>query len=142
VFAGRRVVYLPDFTPEAWVATVGDEQITQAMVVPTMLARVLDVLARDGEMLPRLRHLADGGGRMPEPAIERAVACLPHVAFVNAYGLTETSSTIALLGRRAHPRSRPARGSRRPGRRDRRVRRQLIEGEGLGVNFPLPVGAS
>ena len=98
VFAGRRVVYLPDFTPEAWVAAVRDEQITQAMVVPTMLARVLDVLARDGEALPRLRHLAYGGGRMPAPVIERAVACLPHVDFVNAYGLTETSSTIALLG--------------------------------------------
>jgi acyl-CoA synthetase (AMP-forming)/AMP-acid ligase II len=105
VFAGRRVVYLPDFTPEAWVATVRDEQITQAMVVPTMLARVLDVLARDGESLPRLRHLAYGGGRMPAPVIERAVACLSHVDFVNAYGLTETSSTIALHGPEDHRRA-------------------------------------
>ena len=35
---------------------------------------------------------------MPAPVIARALAKLPHVAFVNAYGLTETSSTIALLG--------------------------------------------
>ena len=35
---------------------------------------------------------------MPLAVIERAMALLPDVDFVNAYGLTETSSTIALLG--------------------------------------------
>ena len=34
---------------------------------------------------------------MPVPVIERALALMPHVDFVNAYGLTETSSTIAVL---------------------------------------------
>ena len=98
VYAGRRVVYLPAFTADAWVATARDEQITQAMVVPTMLGRILDVLERQDEALPALRHLAYGGGRMPVPVIERALAMLPHVEFVQAYGLTETSSTIAVLG--------------------------------------------
>ena len=98
VYAGRRVVYLPAFTADAWVATARDEQVTQAMVVPTMLGRILDVLERQDEALPALRHLAYGGGRMPVPVIERALAMLPHVEFVQAYGLTETSSTIAVLG--------------------------------------------
>jgi acyl-CoA synthetase (AMP-forming)/AMP-acid ligase II len=35
---------------------------------------------------------------MPVAVIERAMTLLPSVGFVNAYGLTETSSTIALLG--------------------------------------------
>jgi len=35
---------------------------------------------------------------MPQVVIERALRLLPHVDFVNAYGLTETSSTIAVLG--------------------------------------------
>ena len=34
---------------------------------------------------------------MPLPVIERAMKLLPHVNFVNAYGLTETSSTISIL---------------------------------------------
>ena len=55
-----------------------------------------------GETLPALRALSYGGGKMPEPVIARALAKLPHVAFVNAYGLTETSSTIALLGAEDH----------------------------------------
>jgi fatty-acyl-CoA synthase len=102
VYAGRRVVYLEAFTPDAWVEAARDEAITQAMLVPTMLGRILDVLERQGERLPHLRHLSYGGGRMPVPVIERALTLLPHVEFVNAYGLTETSSTVAVLGPEDH----------------------------------------
>lgn len=101
-YGGRRIVYLPAFTAEEWVATCAAEAITHAMVVPTMLDRILDVMEKTGETLPALRALSYGGGKMPEPVIARALAMLPHVAFVNAYGLTETSSTIALLGAEDH----------------------------------------
>jgi acyl-CoA synthetase (AMP-forming)/AMP-acid ligase II len=67
------------------------------MVVPTMLGRILDVLDADGQGLPSLRHLSYGGGRMPHATVERALRLLPDVGFVNAYGLTETSSTVAVL---------------------------------------------
>jgi fatty-acyl-CoA synthase len=98
VYAGRRVVQLESFDAEAWVALARTEAVTHAMVVPTMLGRILDVIAHDGLGLPALRHLSYGGGRMPLPVIEAALDLLPHVNFVNAYGLTETSSTIAVLG--------------------------------------------
>ncbi len=97
VWSGRRLVYLPQFDPVAWVKTARDERITHAMVVPTMLRRILDVLEGDPRPLPHLRHLSYGGGRMPSPVVARAMALLPDVGFVNAYGLTETSSTIAVL---------------------------------------------
>lgn len=98
VYAGRRVVQLPNFTAENWISAVADERITHAMVVPTMLTRIVDLLTRDQMALPSLRHLSYGGGRMPVPVIEQAMRLLPDVSFVNAYGLTETSSTISLLG--------------------------------------------
>ncbi len=97
VYGGRRIVHLPAFTPEAWVEAAVTEQITHAMVVPTMLGRVLDILEAKGESLPYLHSLSYGGGRMPPSVIERALNRLPHVNFVNAYGLTETSSTICVL---------------------------------------------
>jgi acyl-CoA synthetase (AMP-forming)/AMP-acid ligase II len=97
-YAGRRVVQLERFEPEAWVRTVQQESVTHAMVVPTMLRRILDVVERDGGGLPSLRSLAYGGGPMPRPVVERAMALLPAVDLVNAYGLTETSSTITVLG--------------------------------------------
>lgn len=98
VYAGRRMVQLPAFSAARWVELAAAERVTHAMVVPTMLGRVLDELAARQEGLPALRHLSYGGGRMPLPVVERAMRLLPHVDLVNAYGLTETSSTIALLG--------------------------------------------
>jgi acyl-CoA synthetase (AMP-forming)/AMP-acid ligase II len=98
VYGGRRLVQLPAFESHEWVRLARDERITHAMVVPTMLGRILDVLEADGERLPHLRHLSYGGGRMPLPVVERALALLPQVDFVNAYGLTETSSSITVLG--------------------------------------------
>ena len=96
-YGGRRLVQLPSFEPALWVETARREHITHAMVVPTMMARILEVLGADGQGLPDLRHLSYGGGRMPVPVIEQALALLPHVNFVNAYGLTETSSSISVL---------------------------------------------
>jgi len=101
-YGGRRAVYLPAFEPEAWVGTVQAESITHAMVVPTMLNRILQVVEERGATLPSLQALSYGGGPMPVAVIERALRLLPHVNFVNAYGLTETSSTIALLGPEDH----------------------------------------
>lgn len=100
LWAGRRIVQLPAFEPQEWVDTAARHRVTHAMLVPTMLARLLDTLPSAG--LPALRALASGGGRMPRPLIERALHLLPQVAFTNAYGLTETSSTICLLGPEDH----------------------------------------
>jgi acyl-CoA synthetase (AMP-forming)/AMP-acid ligase II len=101
-YAGRRSVYLTQFDPDEWVAVAEAEAVTHAMVVPTMLGRILDAVERRGARLPALAHLSYGGGRMPVPVIERAIGLLPNVGFVNAYGLTETSSTIAVLGPEDH----------------------------------------
>ena len=49
-----------------------DERVTQAMVVPTMLGRILTRLEATRVGLPTLRHLSYGGGRMPLELIERA----------------------------------------------------------------------
>ncbi|QUD90367.1 class I adenylate-forming enzyme family protein [Phenylobacterium montanum] len=102
IFAGRRIVHLPAFSPEAWVEAAAAEAVTHAMVVPTMLGRILDVLEARGEPLPALKALSYGGGRMPPPVIQRALRLMPQVDFVNAYGLTETSSTISVLGPEDH----------------------------------------
>jgi acyl-CoA synthetase (AMP-forming)/AMP-acid ligase II len=95
--AGRRVVHLADFTAAQWLAVVASERITSAMVVPTMLARVVDHLGDAAAEVPTLRSIAYGGARMTAPVLARALAAFPDAGFVNAYGLTETSSTIALL---------------------------------------------
>ena len=43
VFSGRRLVVLPQFDPQAWLAAVEREGVTHAFVVPTMLKRIMEV---------------------------------------------------------------------------------------------------
>jgi acyl-CoA synthetase (AMP-forming)/AMP-acid ligase II len=97
-YSGRRICYLPNFEAQAWLDLVRTEQITNVMVVPTMLVRVVEALAGKPADTPHLRSIAYGGARMPGQVLEAALGAFPDTGFVNAYGLTETSSTIAVLG--------------------------------------------
>ncbi len=100
LYAGRRTLVLEAFTPGEWLRTVREEEVSSAMVVPTMLARIID--SEEERSVPSLRSLSYGGAPMPAALIERALRQWAEVDFVNAYGLTETSSTVALLGPEDH----------------------------------------
>ncbi|MAG29583.1 MAG: AMP-dependent synthetase [Deltaproteobacteria bacterium] len=126
VYSGRRVVQLANFTAEGWLETARKEAITHAMVVPTMLARIIEALEGQASAdIPSLRALSYGGGKMPQTVIEKAMKLFPETDFTNAYGLTETSSTISLLGPQDH---RDAMASE-----DEVVRRRIVS-----VGQPLP----
>ncbi len=126
VYSGRRIVQMPNFDAQGWLELARRENVTNAFVVPTMLARIVEVLeGRSSAELPSLRALSYGGGKMPQSVIEKAMRLFPETAFANAYGLTETSSTIAILGPEDH---RAAIESEDPA-----VRRRLVS-----VGQPLP----
>jgi acyl-CoA synthetase (AMP-forming)/AMP-acid ligase II len=97
LYAGRRLVYLAAFDAAEWLQTVRREEITHALVVPTMLARIVAEVGDGDADTPTLRSLAYGGARTPRPVLERALRAFPGTGFVNAYGLTETASSIAVL---------------------------------------------
>ena len=80
---------------------------------------------RSSADMPHLKSLSYGGGKMPLSVIEKAMTLFPDTNFTNAYGLTETSSTITLLGPDDH---REAIASS-----DESVRRRLVS-----VGQPLP----
>ena len=103
VYACRRVVQLGTFTAETWLDVARREEITSAFVVPTMLARIVEALdGKSSAELPHLQFIAYGGGKMPIGVIRRAMDLFPDAEFTNAYGLTETSSTITVLGPEEH----------------------------------------
>src|SRR6478609_155615 len=97
LYAARKMVYLTSFDAREWVRLVDAEGVTSATVVPTMLDRIVTVLDTEATSLPTLRTLAYGGSKVALPLVRKALSLLPNVGFVNAYGLTETSSTIAVL---------------------------------------------
>ncbi|MDE8653465.1 class I adenylate-forming enzyme family protein [Novosphingobium album (ex Liu et al. 2023)] len=126
IYANRKIVMLPSFSPEGWLDLVAQEQVSNAFVVPTMLSRIIEAIDKGHAAdLGSLRAVAYGGGKMPLEIIHRALDLFPQASFTNAYGLTETSSTIALLGPEEH---RAAHASDDP-----RVRARLSS-----VGVPLP----
>jgi len=96
---GRKMVVMPQFEARTWLKLVERERITHAFVVPTMLKQLLDEPALASTDLSHLQNLAYGGSAMPLPVIRRAIETFPrNVGFVNAYGQTETTSSLTVLG--------------------------------------------
>ncbi|MGD0120073.1 MAG: long-chain-fatty-acid--CoA ligase [Candidatus Binatus sp.] len=99
IWTGRKLIVMPQFDAKAWLELVASEHVTHAFVVPTMMKQIIDDAAFGGADLSSLTNLAYGGAPMPVQVIRRAIEVFPKkVGFVNAYGQTETTSSLTVLG--------------------------------------------
>ncbi|MDP1821436.1 MAG: AMP-binding protein [Acidimicrobiales bacterium] len=99
LYTGRTTALLPTFEAGAWLAAVEGHQVTHAFLVPTMLAHVLDHPDVSTTDLTSLEMVSYGAAPMPPALIRRAVEVFPKtVSWSGAYGQTETTSTVAVLG--------------------------------------------
>ena len=99
IWTGRKLIVMPQFDAKAWLDLVASEHVTHAFVVPTMMKQIIDDAAFSGADLSSLTNLAYGGAPMPVQVIRRAIEVFPKkVGFVNAYGQTETTSSLTVLG--------------------------------------------
>jgi acyl-CoA synthetase (AMP-forming)/AMP-acid ligase II len=99
IFAGRRIVLLPQFEADSWLEAAERERVTHAFLVPTMLKRVLDCKRFAKVDLSHVEVLSYGAAPMPLSVIRRAIESFPSgVQFINAFGQTETTSTVTMLG--------------------------------------------
>ena len=97
LWAGRKLAILPQFDPTAWLQTVERERVTHAFVVPTMLKRVMEVDDFDSYDLSSLELVTYGAAPMPFEVVCRAVEVFD-CGLMNAYGQTESTSTMTYLG--------------------------------------------
>ncbi|WP_042356054.1 class I adenylate-forming enzyme family protein [Bacillus rubiinfantis] len=103
IYSGRRLVLMRQFAAQEWLETVEAEQATHAFLVPTMLKRVIDHPRFQSTNLSSLQSLSYGAAPMPFPVIRRAIEEFPStVNFANAFGMTETTSTVSVLGPEDH----------------------------------------
>jgi len=102
VYGGRTLVLMRQFETKEWLETVQGEQVTRAVVVPTMLKRVIDYPDFAKYNLSSLKVLTYGAASMPFEVIKKAIEIMPWVRFINAFGQTETASTITALGPEDH----------------------------------------
>ena len=97
VFGGRTLVVMPQFDPEEWMDLAVTHRANRAMLVPTMLKHVMDHPRFPEYDLSSLDVITYGAAPMPLPVIRDAIAKFPNTRFINAFGQTETASTITML---------------------------------------------
>ena len=102
VYGGRSIVMMRQFEIKEWMALVQREKATRAMLVPTMLKRIVDNPDFATYDLSSLQVITYGAAPMPLPIIKKAIKLMPWVRFINAFGQTETASTITTLGPEDH----------------------------------------
>jgi acyl-CoA synthetase (AMP-forming)/AMP-acid ligase II len=103
LFLGRRVVLLPRFDARSWLETAHDEKVTHAFLVPSMLTQVVQELTRQPDLYPgSLRSISYGGAPSSADQILAAARMFQDVDLVGAFGLSETSSTVCILGPDEH----------------------------------------
>jgi acyl-CoA synthetase (AMP-forming)/AMP-acid ligase II len=102
IYGGRTLVMERQFEPEEWMTLVEQEKANRAMMVPTMLKQLLDHPNFKKHNLSSLRVITYGAAPMPLPVIRQALEEFPGVSFINAFGQTETASTITALGPEDH----------------------------------------
>jgi acyl-CoA synthetase (AMP-forming)/AMP-acid ligase II len=101
-YGGRTLAMMRQFDVDEWMETVQREKANRAMLVPTMLKRVIDHPEFDKYDISSLKVITYGAAPMPFEVIKKAIEVLPGVNFINAFGQTETASTITSLGPEDH----------------------------------------
>ena len=102
IYGGRTLVLMRQFVTREWMETVQRVKVTRAMLVPTMLKWVIDDPDYGKYDLSSLSVLTYGAASMPFEVIKKAMEVMPWVRFINAFGQTETASTITTLGPEDH----------------------------------------
>jgi acyl-CoA synthetase (AMP-forming)/AMP-acid ligase II len=101
-YGGRTLAIMRQFDVKQWMETVQKEKANRAMLVPTMLKRVIDDPDFNKYDLKSLKVITYGAAPMPFEVIKKAIEVMPWARFINAFGQTETASTITALGPEDH----------------------------------------
>jgi long-chain acyl-CoA synthetase len=87
-----------------------NEKIGTALLVPTMINMLVNHPAISDYDLSCLHNLLYGASPMPEAVICKALEVIPHVDLFQAYGQTEASPVITVMGPEYHTTSGPKAG--------------------------------
>jgi long-chain acyl-CoA synthetase len=97
LYSGHTTVIQPRFDAGGWLDLVERHRVSAAFVVPTMLGRILDHPDFGRFDLGSLRALSYGAAPASPDLVARATEAMPHVAFSNVFGQTETLGAYTML---------------------------------------------
>jgi len=90
-------VFIPAFDPADFLATVQREKVTHTLLVPTMINMLVNFPKIADYDLSTLQRITYGASPMPDALLRKAIAMLPDVRFVHAYGMTEAAPLVTAL---------------------------------------------
>ncbi|MBI5263561.1 MAG: long-chain fatty acid--CoA ligase [Bradyrhizobium sp.] len=102
LLSGGSNVMIQSFTPEGVMAVIQNTRVTDVLLVPTMIQMFVDHPAIGNYDLSSLKRVLYGASPISEAVLDRAAKALPHVAFTQAYGMTELSPIATLLHWKEH----------------------------------------
>jgi acyl-CoA synthetase (AMP-forming)/AMP-acid ligase II len=97
LYSGNTSVVQKRFDAGEWLRLVSEHRVTTTFMVPTMLQRILDHPDFPNTDLTSLVAIAYGAAAAPINLVRRAMAAMPHVAFANVFGQTETLGAYTTL---------------------------------------------
>jgi acyl-CoA synthetase (AMP-forming)/AMP-acid ligase II len=100
---GSRHVTIPAFRPDHLAVCIERERVTDVVLVPTMIQMLLnDPVATTQHDLSSLRRITYAGSPISEALLDRALLRFPNVDFIQAYGQTESTGAVTILGPEHH----------------------------------------
>lgn len=102
-WVGGRHVIVPGFDPRSWVAAVEAEQVTRAMLVPTMIGMLITDPVVEGADFSSLRSVLYGASPMPQSLLRQAVDVLG-CDWCQVYGMTEAAPIVTFMTHEDHRR--------------------------------------
>ncbi|MFC0545801.1 acyl-CoA synthetase [Kutzneria chonburiensis] len=110
---GGTHVMVPSFTPQGVAAAIERHEVTDVLLVPTMIQLLVDSGEAAAYDLSSLRHLVYGASPISDAVLDRAANRLPGTEFMQAYGMTELAPVATLLSPEAHHNARLCRSAGR-----------------------------
>jgi acyl-CoA synthetase (AMP-forming)/AMP-acid ligase II len=92
---GGTCILMPGWDRDMFTRLVPQHGITAAILVPTQLSDLIHAPDFDPAAFAGLRKINHAGMKMPVALLEQAVAALPHAAFTDNFGTSETGPLTA-----------------------------------------------
>ncbi|VVM58616.1 long-chain-fatty-acid--CoA ligase [Pseudomonas fluorescens] len=138
IITGGTNVILPAFNGEAALQLIAQEQVTDAMLAPTMIQMMLDAHEANPTLnvldLSSIRHIIYGASPISPVLLDRACDAFPTARFFQGYGMTELTTGGTMLDAQYHCSEHQLSGKMySAGRAISCVELKIVDGEGHEV---------
>ncbi|EIF35706.1 acyl-CoA synthetase (AMP-forming)/AMP-acid ligase II [Burkholderia sp. Ch1-1] len=93
--AGEAHVVIPAFDAGDVLRAIGEERVSDTLLVPTMIQAVLNHPDFARTDLSSLKRLTYGASPIPETLLDRLIEALPGIQLAHSYGMTEACPSIS-----------------------------------------------